>query len=130
MANRRNTQRTPPRRAPVDKLEDNVNQAFKVMGDMVARLQNQQAIFERAFISLAQDVEAIAEALDEQYSNVPDFTDYRPSSPGEDFVGVDPEDPNDEPEETPAEEAERLVREAQQIEDERRAAAERMNEGA
>lgn len=95
------------------------------------RLERQQAVLEVALLAVIRDVEAIAEALDEQY----DYDDPGPTD-GESYVRVDPDNPANEvdlsegTEETPAEEADRLIREAQQAEDERRAAAERMNEGA
>jgi hypothetical protein len=124
MANRRNTQRTPPRqRTPVQALEQRVDTWIASAGEVIGRLDRQQQILERAFMSLAGDIEYISAVLDaegmlagegddlpEQEATEQQMAEDYPE-PSDDNVGLYAED-GSIPDESPEEEAARLIAEA------------------
>jgi hypothetical protein len=138
MANRRNTQRTPPRqRTPVQALEQRVDTWIASAGEVIGRLDRQQQILERAFMSLAGDIEYISADLggllaegmlggggdelpesDEEGQQA--WEDHEIAAVGAlpTDVRVDPDNPAHEvalDEESPEEEAARLIAEAERL---------------
>jgi hypothetical protein len=130
MANRRNTQRTPPRqRTPVQALEQRVDTWIASAGEVIGRLDRQQQILERAFMSLAGDIEYISAVLDAEgmlggEDGEPHFAgEYAAEVSDHVHIAVDPDNPANEvdldelPEtdESPEEEAARLIAAAEAL---------------
>lgn len=72
MANRRNTQKPPPRKSPgwtgatQDDLR-NVERAVAACMAALERVENQQAILERAVVGIIEDVQYLAGLADEEF---------------------------------------------------------------